>query len=308
MSFGQRYLSNPARFPEEIAGETWGNGRVAIRFVGGPYIFSGLNAAQEEFIRKRYKDALSEESAAGVESRILKSESHEFLHFDQRGRALSFDFAHDARAVRMAGIDTMARLDLASGLRGALWTPLEEGAAFGGVFENYLRAILAYRLMECGGALIHSASAADLDGGAYLFVGQSGAGKTTLSLLNRAEGLTVLHDDLNVIYREESETMLTPVPFSGDPQLQGGERRAYPLRGIFRLSKSDRNGLEPLEYGETIAMLLACSPCVNHDAYRLDKHVSNLEALARSLPAHRLRFSLRGGFRQLIEQCTVPSA
>ena len=45
--------------------------------------------------------------------------------------------------------------------------------------ENYIRAAVAWRAAERGGALIHAASAA-WEGRGYLFYGESGAGKSTL--------------------------------------------------------------------------------------------------------------------------------
>ncbi|MEW6367898.1 MAG: hypothetical protein AB1714_24980 [Acidobacteriota bacterium] len=102
LSFGERYLKNPAAFPAGVAGEPWGDRCVAILFVGGAYTFSGLNAGQEQSVRQNYEGSLADDKTPGVESRVFKAADSVFMRFDLRGWVLSFDFAHDPEAVRVS--------------------------------------------------------------------------------------------------------------------------------------------------------------------------------------------------------------
>ena len=61
-------------------------------------------------------------------------------------------------AVRLAGLDLAGRLDWRPALGGALWTPAGEGDRFPGILENFFRVLVAYRLHELGGAVIHGAA------------------------------------------------------------------------------------------------------------------------------------------------------
>ena len=76
--------------------------------------------------------------------------------------------------------------------------------------ENYIRAAVAWRAAERGGALVHAASAA-WEGRGYLFYGESGAGKSTLSECNKRA--TVLSDDLSLVLPgEDGRSPLANVP------------------------------------------------------------------------------------------------
>src|SRR5262249_12282362 len=138
---------------------------------------------------------------AAVRGSLYTAPASDFLPVDTRGWEYAMDFAHGERSVCLAGLHLMARLDwtpnLSPNLGGALWTS-EEGELFPGIGENFLRVLVAYRLLELGGAVLHSAGVADGDG-AFLFLGPSGAGKTTLSRQSEAQGRTVLSDDLNAL-------------------------------------------------------------------------------------------------------------
>jgi hypothetical protein len=140
----------------------------------------------------------------------------------------------------------------------------------------------------------------DGSGRALLFLGPSGAGKTTLSGLALASGRTVLSDDLNACL-PGPPARVEKVPFTGDL----GERGAagsYPLRGLLRLEQGPADALRPLGTAAAMAALLACSPFVNGDPHRRDLLLANLEAVARSAPAQVLTFDLAGGFWGILDE------
>jgi len=180
MSFGERFLVFPDLFPARRAGEPWGDRRVALDLPGGPYLLSGLSARQEQAVAERFGALVraapdtSADSPAAVRGALFAAPASDFRPIDTRGWEYAMDFAHAERSVCLAGLHLMARLDWAPVLGGALWTS-EEGDLFPGICENFLRVLVAYRLIELGGAVLHSAGVADGDG-AFLFLGPSGAG------------------------------------------------------------------------------------------------------------------------------------
>lgn len=307
MRFGEAYLVDPALFPETRSGERWGNREVTIHLPGGPYRFSGLDGSQEEIVRERMGDLCSDNEAAlpGVEMEVFRVPDSRFLEFDRRGWTYSLDIDCQPASVRIAGADFMGRFDWGPYLRGALWTSMGKKQLFIGVIENYFRILFSYRLLECGGAMIHSACVVD-DGGAYLFVGTSGAGKSTIARLSCETGRSVLSDDLNALRLMGSESVVQKLPFGVDFGSTSTDRATYPLRGICRLQKGCKNKIQPMSRAESIASLLTCSPNVNINPHQQDRLVSNLETLTATVPTWVLTFSLAGGFWELLKKdCEV---
>lgn len=336
MSFGVRFLRQPERFPERPRGDAWGDRELCLDLPGGPYQLLGLSAGQEEGVLATFPAARAGGTGdAPIPIRLLRCIPDDFLPVDVRGWDYGLDFDWAPAAVRMAGLGLQGRLDWRPGglgLAGALWTHEDGGERFPGVFENFLRVLVAYRLLELGGAVLHSAGVVR-DGAAFLFLGRSGAGKTTAARLSLARGLEVLSDDLNALVigakvakvakgapdaegAEGSEgssrgaessasgCVVLKLPFTGDL----GERRALrpplPLGGLLRLAQDSADALAPLSRAETLACLLACAPFVNVDPHRRERLEQVLLALAAAAAprAFTLRFSLSGGFWSIIDR------
>jgi hypothetical protein len=308
--FGGGFLVNPDLFPARRAGEAWGTGAIRLALPGGPYEIRGLNAAQEDAVRRRF-GRYCETSAAGggspavVESLLFRAAEADFRTFDVRGWEYGLDVDAGAEAVRLAGLRLVARLDWrpAGGrLAGALWTPEAGGEPFAGIFENFLRVLVAYRLHELGGAVLHCAAVAGR-GGAHLFLGRSGAGKSTLSRLAQDHGAAVLSDDLNALRLEAGATVVEKLPFTGDYGDARSPTPPFPLAGLYRLEKDEDDAVRPLSRAQGLACLLACSPYVNADPHRRDALLATLLRLVPpGAPLFCLRFSLGGGFWPILER------
>jgi hypothetical protein len=295
MSFGAGFLRLPDLFPGRRGGEPWGDRAVAVDVAGGPYLFTGLSAAQEEAVRDRFAGLCRDESAAAaVVSQVFRASAADFLDRDVRGWEYTLDMEPAPGGVILAGLRLMARLDWGPDLAGGLWTcegAGEEWAA--SVFENFLRVLAAYRLLAEGGAVIHSAG---VTGGeaAFLLLGPSGAGKTTVSRLCLARGAAVLSDDLNAVRLGDGGVRLQKLPFTGDLGDRGSGPASVPLRALLRLAKGPEERLRPLSPAAALAGLVAAAPFVNRDPWRREALLGVLERLARAVPAYELTFSLAG--------------
>lgn len=308
MTFGERFLALPDLFPARRGGESWGDRRLALDLPGGPYLVSGLSAAQAAAAEERFgeicRPARRGEPEA-VELRLFAVSPGEFLPVDTRGWEYALDFDHGPAAVRVAGLHLMARLDLAPAppsLQVALWTSEDGGAPgdrFPGIFENVLRVAVAYRLLDLGGLVVHSAGVEE-GGAAYLFLGRSEAGKTTLSRLSEAAGKTVLSDDLNALLPSPAGLQVAKLPFTGD---LGDRRRGappLPLARLLRLTKGAADQLRPLSRAGAAAQLVVCAPFVNVDPFRRERVAAIAESLARAASAGVLAFSLAGDFWSIL--------
>ncbi len=192
----------------------------------------------------------------------------------------------------------MGRIDWHDRLEGALWATTEAPGGFHGAIENFLRVVLAHAVLFEGGVLLHSAAVVEA-AAARLFVGHSGAGKSTVAGLAVASGRKVMSDDLNVVLPGRGGFSLAGSPFRGD--IGDRQESSFPLMGIFRLEKGDRDEVRFIGEAEAVASLVACSPFVNHSPYLEESLWSNLGALAHSVPTKVLTFRRGGKFWDLLD-------
>jgi hypothetical protein len=300
--FGERFLESPDLFPARPAGERWGPLSSRLDLAGGPYLLTGLSEGQHEVLHRRFGEPTREgvPGEPAVIVRIFRAAPSDFRTYDRTGREMTVDRAHGPRSVRLAGWRFMGRLDWRPGLAGTVWTSLSEGIELLGVFENFLRVLVAYRLLESGGALVHSAGVVE-KGRAYLFLGPSGAGKTTLARLARSEGRWVLSDDMNALATAPGSPgfRIERLPFAGDLGQTAAPGGVHPLGGLFRLEKGARVGVESLSSARALAGLLACCPFVNADPHRRESLERNLEGLLAVVPMGRLTFPRQGPFEEI---------
>jgi hypothetical protein len=301
MSFGETFLRYPDLFPARRSGEPWGDREVILDLPGGPYRFAGLSAEQEVRVLGRFGGLrLEAVPVTVIGTELFRASPDDFRTIDVRGWNYDLDLDPGPSSLRIAGLDWMGRLDWRPGIAGALWTSEPGGDRFPGIFENFCRLLVAYRVHEIGGAVIHGAAVVD-GGDALLFAGPSGAGKSTVSRLGLEQGRTVLSDDLNALLPPDKRGVtLAGLPFTGDLKTDGGAGTVLPLRAVFRLEKDTADSLRPLSRAETVACLLACSPFLNADPHRRGAVLSNLLALAENLPSFALRFSLSGRMWSLL--------
>jgi hypothetical protein len=320
MSFGAGFLRIPDRFPARRSGQPWGDRSLVLDLAGSPYRFCGLSAAAEEAIRRTFAGSCREGDASpATTTRLFRAPGADFRELDMRGWEYRLDIEPSPASVCLAGPRLMARLDWAPALTGGLWTPEAGGEEWTAAFENYLRVLTAYRLLEEGGAMLHSAGLAD-GASAWMLLGPSGAGKTTSSRLCLERGATVLSDDLNAAVlptpspeegagrgRERrprgTGPRLVRLPFTGDLGERCGGPAGYPLAAVLRLVKGTEDRLRPLSPAAILASLVAAAPFVNRDPWRREALIEILERMARSLPGYELVFSLSGGLWDMLRGC-----
>lgn len=300
MSFGERFLENPALFPARHSGEPWGDHAVVIDFAGGPYAFTQLSAVQAAAARDRFGELCRLPARQpAVTVRVFRAPEEEFRAITEVPWEYTFAMDYAPAWVRLAGLRFMARLDWTPALRVALWTPEDAALVSHGAFENLFRVIVAYRLLEQGGVLLHSAGVVR-DGEAYLFCGCSGAGKSTLSRLSLTAGYTVLSDDINALCPTATGIVAEKLPFAGDLGQTAAPSGSYPVRAVCRLEKGFEHALQRLSPARAVAALLACAPFVNQNPYRQDALLHALTSLLTKIPAFTLQFAPNAQFWDLL--------
>lgn len=295
--FGDRFLAVPDPFPGRASGQSWGDCEVEVDLVGGPYRFEGLAEEQAARIESRYKPFLAQagrpRARDAVVIRFFEVRASDFIEFDRTGWETWIDFSYRPGTVRMAGYLFMGRIDWRPAIGAAVWTSVAGGEEFLGVVANVFRVLLAYRMLAGGGVLLHSAAVLER-GQVFVFVGRSGAGKTTLSRMSRAAGREILSDDLNALRLLEGRLLVDKVPFAGDFGCEDAAAGSWPLGGLLRLRKGEGVALRPLACAEALASLVSCAPFVNRDPHRQTSLLISLEAIVDGFGVQELTFSLDG--------------
>lgn len=294
MTFGTRFCLDSSVFPAGFGRRPWGERDLCLELGGHAYRLDGLSEAQAELLCARFGGyTLEANPAAPMIVRTLEAEAVWFLPAPPVPWVYTLDFDHRADSVGWVGVREAGTLAMGPPLEASMWTVAGGGDVFARAVENVLRLVVAYALLEGGGALFHGACV--LDGGSVvLFPGVSGAGKTTMSGLSAAEGRTVLSDDIVGVLPGPGGFDVVALPFGSEFRFAGPRQARFPLRALCRLEKGEVTGVTSLKRATALSLGLACTPYVNQDPRRVDQLFATLERLTGTVPLRTLRFQKSG--------------
>jgi hypothetical protein len=173
--------------------------------------------------------------------------------------------------------------------------------------EYPLDELLLQGLLVRGrGAELHACGVSDREGRGLLFVGQSGAGKTTMARLwQHVGGATILSDDRIIVRHLDGRFVMFGTPWHGEAAL--AEPASAPLAGVFFLEHGPTNALLPLGGGEAATRLLACGFPPFFDRDGLDFTLGFFGEMAVRVPCHRLGFVPDPGVVDLLQGWSAPA-
>jgi len=150
-----------------------------------------------------------------------------------------------------------------------------------------LEYIVARQLARHDGALIH-ASTAIIDGGAYVFVGHSGAGKSTIAAIAEGAGAKIPTDDRTILTAGDGAPMAWGTPWHGSLVRKSPD--GAPLRRIYLLQQAGENRCEPLSNSHAVKELFVrlIQPRLHGAEIQQTLHV--LESIVEQVPAAVLHF------------------
>jgi hypothetical protein len=139
------------------------------------------------------------------------------------------------------------------------------------------------------GVEVHGCGLVDSGGGAYLFLGHSGAGKsTTTRLWKSLRPVRVLSDDRIILHEQANEIRMYGTPWHGEAGFASPEYAK--IDRIFVLEHGDENDIRPLSQARAVAELFArCFPPF-HSHSPLDSTLSFLHHITDCLPCYLYRF------------------
>ncbi len=139
------------------------------------------------------------------------------------------------------------------------------------------------------GAEIHGCGVVDAQGKGHLFVGQSGAGKSTMARLwELQKGIQILSDDRIVLRQADRKLWMYGTPWHGEAGFSSATRA--PLTRIYFLRHAKENKLLPQRPAQAVGQLFTCSfpPFYNPEA--LDFTLGFFEEVVQAVPCFELRF------------------
>ena len=179
-------------------------------------------------------------------------------------------------------------LDASAGRASVVQDGERAGSDLADVGQYPMSEILASRALAWLDAVNLHASAAVIDGEAYLFMGHSGAGKTTISGIAEQEGATILSDDRTILGVRDGRPIAWGTPWHGTGRKSSS--RTAPVAGIFLLRQAAVEEAERLDPGRAFKEMF-----VRLIHQRLTPRESfgaleTLQALASAAPMWELAF------------------
>jgi hypothetical protein len=153
--------------------------------------------------------------------------------------------------------------------------------------DAVLRILHSLILAERGGFLLHAASGI-CDGGAYLFSGVSGAGKTTMTRIAPYDA-TLLTDEISYVRRLDDGYVAFGTPFAGE-LAKAGENCSAPISGLFFLEKGSENRIEEIPSAEAARRLMRNILFFAEDPGLVEKLLDSACDFVDRVPARQLTF------------------
>ncbi len=139
------------------------------------------------------------------------------------------------------------------------------------------------------GVEVHGCGLVDSGSGSHLFLGHSGAGKsTTTRLWKSLRPVRVLSDDRIILHKQANEIWMYGTPWHGEAGFASPENAK--INRIFVIEHGDKNDILPLSQARAVAELFArCFPPF-HSHSPLDSTLSFLHHVTDCVPCYLYRF------------------
>jgi hypothetical protein len=149
--------------------------------------------------------------------------------------------------------------------------------------------MVMHRLGRERGVEVHAAGMRATDGNGYLFLGHSGAGKsTTTRLWYEQHRVTVLSDDRIILREQAGEVWMHGTPWHGEAAFAAPEKAR--IQRLFILEHAPENKITPLSGSRAVGEVMARSFLPFYDAAALSNTMGFLQEIVATIPCYRLQF------------------
>jgi len=150
--------------------------------------------------------------------------------------------------------------------------------------------VMMHRLALGEGIEVHALGLADNDGSGYLFLGHSGAGKSTTARLWLSEpGVKLLSDDRIILRQHNGEFWMYGTPWHGDAGIASPGRAR--LSRVFVLEQAPSDQLVAISQSRAAAELFARTFVPFYLKGSLQFSLEFLDQVTRSVPCSTFRFT-----------------
>jgi len=163
---------------------------------------------------------------------------------------------------------------------------------------------LVHLLSQGRGVEVHGCGVRDEAGRAYVFAGQSGAGKSTIGRLwAERPDVTVLSDERVVLRTDGDGVTVWGTPFHGDAIL--ASPASGQLAGLFFLRHGDRHAVVPIAGAHATARLMSCAFLPFYDARAVASTLDSVEVALRHAPAYDFLFAPDRSALDFVLDCQI---
>jgi hypothetical protein len=165
--------------------------------------------------------------------------------------------------------------------------------------------VVMHRLGRERGVEVHAAGLRDSDGTGYLFLGHSGAGKsTTTRLWNQQHSMTVLSDDRIILRETDGEIWMHGTPWHGEAAFAAPDKAQIDRLFILEHAPDSAlaNRITPVRGGQAVGEIMARSFLPFYDAAALENTMSFLQEIVAAIPCYRLEFRPDGSAVEAVRQ------
>jgi len=149
------------------------------------------------------------------------------------------------------------------------------------------QVLMIILLSRCKGVMLHACGIDDRGYG-YLFLGNSGHGKSTIARLWSENQATVLNDDRIIVREKNGELLMYGTPWPGD--FKEVSSRGLPIRKLFFLQHGENNSVVPKNSTEAILMLLTrCFPPI-WDKKGMEYTMDLCHRIVHKIPCYEFSF------------------
>jgi energy-coupling factor transporter ATP-binding protein EcfA2 len=122
----------------------------------------------------------------------------------------------------------------------------------------------------------------------FVFMGDSGAGKTTISKILNRNGLSILSDDRIIIRKKRNSFFSYGTPWAGEGKFFSS--KTAPLDGIFFLYHGKKNKLARMPVKEALSRILSCAFIPYWDKTATGSSMDTSIDLAKKIPCYKIYF------------------
>jgi hypothetical protein len=158
-----------------------------------------------------------------------------------------------------------------------------------------------YPLILGRGLVLHAA-AVEREGNAYVFMGRSGAGKTTVALLSREAGLNALAEEMTYVGPAADGTPhVFTMPFRQRGMLSP-EPACIPVAGVYWLEQAVTDEVVAVSHDRQLVATVRCAAVGVRHISLMEAALDPCRALVREVPVKVLRFRRGVGFWDTVLQ------